>query len=96
VAESNLFAETAHGIRQIQRMTLDELRALSRRSSMEPLIIRLTDGRGLRVSHPEFLGIPHDGASFVYFAETGGWEFVFLDQVVSVDSAKREHRGKPA
>ena len=71
-------------------MTLDDLRALARRSSSEPITIRLTDGGGLRVSHPEFLGIPHDGKSFLYFPETGGWQFVFLDQIVSVDSAAQK------
>ncbi|HBJ83813.1 MAG: hypothetical protein Q8M07_30660 [Prosthecobacter sp.] len=71
-------------------MTLDELRALARRTSAAPMTIKLTDGRGLRVSHPEFLGIPQDGQSFVYFPETGGWQFVFLNQVVSVDSSQME------
>lgn len=71
-------------------MTLEELRALARRTTTQPMTIKLTDGRGIRVSHPEFLGIPHDGQSFLYFPETGGWQFVFLNQVVSVDSAQKE------
>jgi hypothetical protein len=68
-------------------MTLEELRNLARRAATNPFTIRLTDGRGIRVSHPEFLGVPHDGQSFLYFPETGGWQFLFLNQVVSVDSA---------
>jgi len=71
-------------------MTLEELRALARRSAAAPMTIKLTDGRGIRVSHPEFLGIPQDGQSFLYFPETGGWQFVFLDQVVSADSVQKE------
>jgi len=70
-------------------MTLEELRDMARRSSSEPMSIRLTDGRAVRVSHPEFLGVPHDGQSFLYFPETGGWQWIFLNQVVSVDSAGR-------
>lgn len=77
-------------------MTLEELRALARRSATAPFTIRLSDGRGICVSHPEFLGIPHDGQSFIYLPETGGWQFVFLDQVVSVDSAATQDRGKAA
>jgi len=68
-------------------MTLEELRVLARRASTNPFTIRLADGRGVLVSHPEFLGVPHDGQSFVYFPETGGWQFLFLNQIVSVDSA---------
>ena len=67
-------------------MTLDELRVLARQSTMQPISIRLTDGRAILVSHPEFVGLPHDGQSFMYFPETGGWQILFLNQIVSVDA----------
>ena len=67
-------------------MTLEELRVIARNAARQPIAIRLTDGRSLVVAHPEFLGLPHDGESFMYFPDSGGWQMLFLDQVVSVDS----------
>jgi hypothetical protein len=88
---SREFFWQSHFRRVVSRiMTLEELRALARTSMTKPFVIRLTDGQAIRVSHPEFVGVPHDGQSFVYFPETGGWQFVFLNQVVSVDSVQKE------
>ena len=58
---------------------LEGLRALARCSAAQPFVIRLTDGRAIMISHPEFLGIPRDGQSFLIFPETGARQFVFLN-----------------
>ena len=66
-------------------MSIEELKTFSARSQSRPFVIRLADGRGLEVGHPEFLGFPREEGTFVFFPPEGGLMLVTLPQVVSLD-----------
>lgn len=66
-------------------MTIDEIKSFTRSAAARPFLIRLTDGRSLEVSHPEFIAFPREEGTFVFFPPEGGLILVSLPQVVSVD-----------
>jgi hypothetical protein len=68
-------------------ISLAELRTFARGASTSPFIIRLSDGRSIVVGHPEFIGVPQQGGSFVIFPQEGGVQLLALGQVVSVEDA---------
>jgi hypothetical protein len=68
-------------------ISLAELRAFARGAATTPFIIHMSDGRSIRVEHPEFIGVPHQGGSFVIFPLEGGVQLLALGQVVSVEDA---------
>jgi len=70
-------------------MTRDELQTYARRAALQPFVIKLTDGRLLEVSHPEFVAFsrvpgPFAG-TFVFFPADGGMLVVSLSQVVTLE-----------
>lgn len=76
-------------------MSIEELRAFAQRSQSRPFVIRLADGRGLEVGHPEFVGFPREEGTFVYFPPGGGLQLVTLPQVVSLDLLPQGASARP-
>ncbi len=68
-------------------ISLSDLRTFARGAATNPFIIRLSDGRSILVAHPEFIGVPQQGGSFVVFPAEGGVQLLALGQVVSVEDA---------
>jgi hypothetical protein len=51
-------------------MTVEKLRWLRRAEAFRPFTIRLADGRGIRVSSPEYFGVsPRGGTVIVHEAD---------------------------
>ena len=68
-------------------ISLTELRSFARGAVSNPFLIHMSDGRSIRVAHPEFIGVPQQGGSFVIFPSEGGVQLLALGQVVSVEDA---------
>ena len=69
---------------------------------MQPFVVKLTDGRLLEVSHPEFVAFPRIpgpfAGSFVFFPTDGGMLVVSLSQVETLEMLPPEavEHGKAA
>lgn len=68
-------------------MSIDDIKDRAKRSAQTPFFIRLSDGQTLRMDQPEFMAFSRDGSSFVYLPQTGGYQIVALNQVVTLDVA---------
>ena len=73
---------------------VQDIREMSGKSRLQPFEIRLSDGRALPVSHPEFLAFPKEGDIFIYLPEGGRFQLISLGEVVSLDTVLRKRRSK--
>jgi hypothetical protein len=86
----------------LPRMTREEFQAYAKRAALQPFVVKLTDGRLLEVSHPEFVAFPRIpgpfAGTFVFFPTDGGMLVVSLSQVVSLEMLPLDvgERGKAA
>lgn len=76
-------------------MTLERLQTVHRAEPFRPFTLHLTNGRSLRVPHPEFLWVPPEASRTVFVAtgpETA--EFVDILMIVSIElsNAKASRR----
>ena len=75
-------------------MTAPEIRQFAQATPFVPFRLHLADGRKLDVPHPDFIHVlqtdPLNRA--IVESETGGWQFVNLPIVVSVELVKRGRR----
>jgi hypothetical protein len=67
-------------------MTVRQLRLLLKEQPFKPFTLRLTDGRSLEVSHPDFLLLPQGdrNTTVVYARPDGLFDWVYLKQVISI------------
>jgi hypothetical protein len=76
-------------------MTIDGLKQWHDARPFNPFIMRLTNGRRLRVHHPEFLARSPSGRTITLYSLDESAETVDLLHVVSISAAngKRKARG---
>ena len=69
-------------------MTGPHLRELLRKQPFEHLKIRLSDGRALAVTHPDFVSLPPENvtSTFIVWQKDGSFDMVSMRQVTSVSS----------
>lgn len=48
------------------------------------VMVRTTDGRQLRINHPDFMAFAQDSTEFLCFPPDGGFELVPVSQIASV------------
>lgn len=72
-------------------MDIEGVREALRKQPFEPFIIRLADGRGLPVLHPEFVAVGR--RRLVVIAEDDTWSFVEPLLIVSLDQMKKPPSG---
>jgi len=53
-------------------VAIEEIRNVARAESFEPFTLRMADGHGYRVVHPEFIFAPPNGRRVVVIAEPEG------------------------
>jgi hypothetical protein len=74
-------------------MTFRQLVRLHDQRPFKPFVVRLADGRALRVSHPEMLARPpQEGRTVTVYDHQGLASIVDLLLVVSLDEQKRNGR----
>ena len=66
-------------------MQVKELRSVYRAQPFKPFIVRLADGRSVRVRHPEFMALSPTGRSAVVYAKGGGFEIVDLPLIAGIE-----------
>jgi hypothetical protein len=77
-------------------MTFQQLARLHDQRPFKPFVIRLADGRSLRVRHPEMLARPaQEGRTVTVYDNAGLASIVDLLLVVSLDEEKRNGRPRP-
>lgn len=67
-------------------MSVRQMRLLLTQSPFKPFAIYLTDGRLLKVDHPDFLLLPRGdrNTSIIYARPDGLFEWIYIRQIVSL------------
>jgi hypothetical protein len=76
-------------------MTVDEIRAAYYAKPFKPFVVRLTDGRKLKVPKQHYLGISPVGDEIVV-ARDDSFVFVKIDNVASLEITKAKRRKRSA
>ncbi len=66
-------------------MQAKELQLLSRAQPFRPFVIRLADGRGVPVDHPEFMALAPTGRSAVVYGKGGAFEVIDVPLVIGLE-----------
>ncbi len=76
-------------------MTFDTLRDVIHSRPFSPFVLRLADGRSLRVKHPEFVGFVGEKRTLmVSFEGSGSFELVDLILINAVEVGRGKGEGK--
>jgi len=71
-----------------------ELRAFLKGEPFRPFDIRLSDGRELDVSHPDFASLAPANWQLVIWQQRGGFDFVDIGSITSLHFGRRNGHGK--
>jgi len=77
-------------------MQIRELQSVYRAQPFVPFVIRLADGRQVRVEHPELIALSPTGRSAVVYGKDGAFEIIDVMLVTGLQvtngAAKRRRR----
>ena len=68
-------------------MNVESIKAAVAGSHKNPIFIQLSDGRSMKVEHPDFVNFSRraEDTEFIVWLENGGVAVVSIDEVVSVE-----------
>lgn len=75
-------------------MVANDVRAALKAQPFAPFDIRLSDGRSLPVPHPDFAAMSPDKWELIIFRQGGGWDYVDIGSITSLQFRGRNGKGK--